>query len=116
MPSVSKYAAVGPTPPLLPQAPQVSQGDSSTRLSTVALPVGVGVGVGEGPVPGVGVGVAFDDDTELAELEEEPLPPHDVSIRHRAKINVQACAVRQTLIGPPQLKLVLLVDRCHSKS
>lgn len=90
MPSVSEYAAVAPTPPLLPQAPQVSHGDSSTRLITVALLVGVGVGEGEGPVPGVGVGVGLDDDTELAEVEEDPVPPQDVSIRDRTNINMQA--------------------------
>jgi hypothetical protein len=75
--------------------------------------VGVGVGEGEGAVPGVGLGVgdAFGDDEELAELEEEPFPPQDVSIRDRAKITMQACTVRQTLMEPPQEKLVLLVVR-----
>jgi hypothetical protein len=87
MPSVSEYAAVAPTPPLLPQAPQVSQGDSSTRLITVALPVGVGVG--EGTVPGVGVGVALDDDTELAVVAAEPLPPHEASSKDSARIAEQ---------------------------
>jgi len=91
MPSVSEYAAVGPTPPLLPQLPQVNHGDSSTRLITVAVPVGVGVGEGEGIVPGVGLGVgdALGDGMELAETEEEPLPPQDVSIRDKAKIEMQ---------------------------
>jgi hypothetical protein len=32
----------------------------------------------------------LDDEAELAEVEEEPLPPQDVSIRDRANINVQA--------------------------
>jgi hypothetical protein len=102
MPSVSEYAAVAPVAPVLPQFPQVNQGDSSTRLMTVALLVGVGVGDGEGAVPGVGLGVgdAFGDDEELAELEEEPFPPQDASIRDRAKITMQACAVRQTLMEP----------------
>jgi hypothetical protein len=100
MPSVSEYAAAAPVAPVLPQFPQVNQGDSSTRLMTVALLVGVGVGEGEGAVPGVGVGDAFGDDEELAELEEEPFPPQDVSIRDRAKITMQACAVRQTLMEP----------------
>jgi hypothetical protein len=90
MPSVSEYAAVAPVAPVLPQLPQVNQGDSSTRLSTVALLVGVGVGEGEGTVPGVGVGDGLDDEAELAEVEEEPLPPQDVSIRDRANINMQA--------------------------
>src|SRR6478672_1506140 len=82
MPSVSEYAAIGPVPPLLPQAPQVSQGDSSTWFSTVALPVGVGVGEGEGTVPGVGLGVGDAlEGSELAEVEEEPFPPHEASIR-----------------------------------
>jgi hypothetical protein len=109
MPSVSKYAAVAPVAPVLPQLPQVNQGDSSTRLITVALLVGVGVGEGEGTAPGVGLGVgdAFGDDEELAEVEEEPLPPQDVSIRDTAKIKVQACTVRQTLMRPP-IKLVSL--------
>jgi hypothetical protein len=102
IPSVSKYAAVAPVAPVLPQLPQVNQGDSSTRLITVALLVGVGVGEGEGTVPGVGVGVGLDDDAELAEVEEEPLPPQDVSIRDRAKITMQACAVRQTLMESPR--------------
>lgn len=104
MPKVSEYAAVAPVAPVLPQLPQVNHGDSSTRLMTVALVVGVGVGEGEGAVPGVGlgVGVGLDDDTELAEVEEEPLPPQDVSIRDTAKITMQACAVRQTLMEPPR--------------
>ena len=110
MPSVSEYAAVAPVAPVLPQLPQVNQGDSSTRLMTVALLVGVGVGEGEGTVPGVGlgVGVALDDDSELAEVEEEPLPPQDVSIRDRAKITMQACAVRQIPHGAPSKKLVFV--------
>ena len=90
MPSVSEYAAAAPVAPVLPQLPQVNQGDSSTRLMTVALLVGVGVGEGEGPVPGVGVGVGLDDDTELAEVEEELVPPQDVSIRDRTNINMHA--------------------------
>ena len=49
------------------------------------MPVGVGVGVGEGTVPGVGVGVALDG-TEPAEVEAEPLPPHEASISERASI------------------------------
>jgi hypothetical protein len=50
------------------------------------------VGEGEGTVPGVGLGVgdALGDGMELAETEEEPLPPQDVSIRDRAKIEMQA--------------------------
>ena len=113
MPSVSVYAAVAPVAPVLPQLPQVNQGDSSTRLMTVAMLVGVGVGEGEGAVPGVGLGVgdAFGDDEELAELEEEPFPPQDVSIRERAKITMQACAVRQTLMQPPKKNSFLLVVR-----
>lgn len=78
-------------PPLLPQAPQVSHGDFSTRSNTVAVPVGVGVGVGEGAVPGVGLGVgdALGDGNELAEVEEEPFPPQDANIRDRASNAVQ---------------------------
>jgi hypothetical protein len=76
---------------------------------TVALLVGVGVGEGEGAVPGVGVGDAFGDDEELAELEEEPFPPQDVSIRDRAKITMQACAVRQTLMESPKKNRLLVV-------
>ena len=87
MPSVSEYAAVAPTPPLLPQAPQVSQGDSSTRLITVAVLVGVGVGEGAGP--GVGVGDALGDGTELAEVEAEPPPPHEASNKDSARIAEQ---------------------------
>ena len=92
MPSVSEYAAVGPTPPLLPQLPQVSHGDSSTLLSTVALPVGVGVGEGEGTVPGVGLGVgdALGAGAELAEVEAEPFPPQEASIRERASMAEQS--------------------------
>lgn len=86
MPSVSEYAAVAPVAPVLPQLPQVSQGDSSTRSITVALLVGVGVGEGEGTVPGVGVGVAFGDDAELAEVEDEPFPPHEASSKDSARI------------------------------
>jgi hypothetical protein len=74
---------------LLPQAPQVSQGDSSTLLITVALLVGVGVGEGEGegPVPGVGVGVALVAGWELAEVvEEPPFPPHEASNKDNARI------------------------------
>jgi hypothetical protein len=80
-------------------------------LITVALLVGVGVGEGEGTVPGVGVGVGFDDDTELAEFEEEPFPPQDVTIRDRAKITMQACAVRQILMEPPEKKSFFLAVR-----
>jgi hypothetical protein len=87
MPSVSEYAAIGPVPPSLPQLPQVNQGDSSTRLITVALLVGVGVG--EGTVPGVGVGVALDAGAELAEVEEEPFPPHEASSRDSTRIAEQ---------------------------
>jgi len=86
MPSVSEYAAVAPVPPLLPQLPHVSQGDSSTLLITVALPVVVGVGEGEGAVPGVGVGVALVAGWELAEVVEEPLPPQEASSKDNATI------------------------------
>jgi hypothetical protein len=91
MPSVSVYAAVAPVAPVLPQLPQVSHGDSSTLLSTVAVPVGVGVGDGEGAVPGVGLGVgdALLDGRELAEVEEEPLPPHEASSNDSARIAEQ---------------------------
>jgi len=91
MPSVSEYAAIGPVPPLLPQAPQVSQGDSSTLLITVALPVVVGVGEGEGTVPGVGLGVgdALGAGAELAEVEVEPFPPQEASSKDSAKIAEQ---------------------------
>lgn len=75
IPRVSEYAAVAPVAPVLPQLPHVSQGDSSTRLITVALLVGVGVGDGDGPVPGVGE--ALGDGTELALVEDEALPPHE---------------------------------------
>lgn len=71
----------------MPQLPQVSQGDSSTRLMTVA--VLVGVGVGEGAVPGVGVGDALGDDRELEEVEPEPLPPHEASNNDSARIAEQ---------------------------
>jgi len=86
MPSVSEYAAVAPVAPVLPQLPHVNQGDSSTLLITVALPVGVGVGEGEGAVPGVGVGVALVDGWELAEVVDEPLPPHEASSKDNARI------------------------------
>jgi hypothetical protein len=61
-------------------------------VSTVALLVGVGVGEGEGTVPGVGLGfgvglgAAFGDGKELAEVVDALLPPHEVSIRARARI------------------------------
>lgn len=44
------------------------------------------MGEGEGPVPGVGLGVgdALGDGRELAEVEAEPVPPHDASIKERA--------------------------------
>jgi hypothetical protein len=52
----------------------------------VALP-GIGVGVGEGTLPGVGLGlgVALGDGKELAEVVDE-FPPHEVSMRARARI------------------------------
>jgi len=53
-------------------------------LITVALPVGVGEG--EGAVPGVGVGVALVDGWELAEVVDEPLPPHEASSKDNARI------------------------------
>ena len=58
-------------------------------MITVLLLVGVGVGDGEGTVPGVGLGVALGDGTELADVEEEPFPPQEVSIRARASIKEQ---------------------------
>ena len=85
----------------MPQLPQVSQGDSSIRLITVALLVGVGVGEGDGPVPGVGVGAALDDETELVLVEDEELPPHEASSRDIAKIAEQVCAAFQIFIGGP---------------
>jgi len=50
--------------------------------------MGVGVGEGEGAVPGVGLGVgdALGEGRELAEVEEEPFPPHEASIREIASI------------------------------
>ena len=42
----------------MPQLPQVSHGDSSTRSSTVLLGAATGVGVGEGEAAGVGEGDA----------------------------------------------------------
>jgi len=72
---------------VLPQLPQVSQGDSSTRLITVALLVGVGVG--EGPVPGVGVGDALGAGAELAEVEDEAFPPHEASNKDSVRIAEQ---------------------------
>jgi len=91
MPRVSEYAAVAPVAPVLPQLPQVSHGDCSTLSITVAELVGVGVGEGEGAVPGVGlgVGVALVDGSELAEVEEEPLPPHEASSNDSARIAEQ---------------------------
>jgi hypothetical protein len=71
---------------LLPQAPQVSHGDSSTRLITV--PLLVGVGEGEAPGVGVGLGAPFDG-TELALVEEDVFPPHEASIRASTKIREQ---------------------------
>ena len=48
--------------------------------------MGVGVGEGEGTVPGVGVGVALGEGRLLAEVEEDPLPPHEASISEIASI------------------------------
>jgi hypothetical protein len=58
----------------------------------VAFPVGVGVGEGEGTVPGVGLGVgdALAVGTELADVEEEPFPPQEASIRERASMAEQS--------------------------
>jgi hypothetical protein len=35
---------------------------------------------------GLGVGDVFGDGKELAEVVDEPLPPHDVSMRARARM------------------------------
>ena len=85
MPSVSEYAATGPVPPSLPQLPQVSQGDSSTRSSTVALGdvPGVGEGEGDGVAAGVGAGEA------LACVEDAEFPPHEASASVRARVGQQ---------------------------
>jgi hypothetical protein len=76
------------------------------RSITVVLPVGVGVG--EGAVPGVGLGVgdALGEGRELADVKEEPFPPHDASIRERASIAKQVWAACQSLIGTPIAKTV----------
>src|SRR5689334_24483392 len=82
IPSVSKYAAVGPVAPVLPQFPQVSHGDSSTRSSTVLLGAVTGVGVGEGEAAGVGegdaagVGVGTTPATVVV-----PVVPHETSAK-----------------------------------
>lgn len=57
----------------------------------MAFAVGVGVGEGEGPVPGVGVGVGdvLGDGRELAAVVEEPVPPHEASIRESTSIAEQ---------------------------
>jgi len=82
MPSVSEYAAIAPVPPLLPQAPQVSHGDSSTRSIIVA----VGVGVGAAGGVGVGVAVGGEAGAALAVLVMD-LPPQDVSAIVKTAIN-----------------------------
>ena len=79
MPSVLENAAVGPVPPLFPQLPHVSQGDSSTRSITVALGVVPGVGVGAGEGTGVGAGA------EVA-VVEVVLPPQDTNANIKARI------------------------------
>jgi hypothetical protein len=58
IPGVNANVATGPVPPLLPQAPQVSQLVESCTLSITVLAGVVGVGVGE--AAGVGVGAGFD--------------------------------------------------------
>lgn len=87
MPSVSKYAAVGPVPPLLPQLPHVSHGFSSTRFSTVLLGDVPGVGVGAG-----GAGVAAGDGAgvgagKVLAVVVAVLPPQDTTPKIKARIN-----------------------------
>ena len=86
MPSVSEYAATGPVPPLLPQAPQVSHGDSSMRSITVALGLVPGVGEGEGAGFGVGLGAG----KEVVVVEEEgDFPPQATRANVIASIRKQ---------------------------
>src|SRR5215467_7546546 len=81
MPSVSENDAIGPVPPVLPQAPQVSHADSSTRSSTVTAGVGVGAaGVGVGVAAGVGAGAAL-------AVVIAVFPPHDESVTVRTSTN-----------------------------
>ena len=54
------------------------------------MPVGVGVGEGAAPGVGLGVGDALAAGTELAEVEEEPFPPQEASIRESASMAEQS--------------------------
>jgi hypothetical protein len=88
---------------LFPQLPQVSHGDSSTRLITVALPdvTGVGVGTGVGAGEGVGEGAGEEDGPldvlgvgvgagkTLAVVEVEMFPPQATSAKVTASIREQ---------------------------
>jgi hypothetical protein len=82
IPGVNANVATGPVPPLLPQAPQLSQLVESCTLSITVLAgvVGVGVGdaagVGVGEATGVGVGAGFDVPLPFEATTEFPaLPP-----------------------------------------
>jgi hypothetical protein len=74
IPGVNANVATGPVPPLLPQAPQVSQLVESCTLSITVLAGVEGVGVGE--AAGVGVGAGFDVPLPFEATTEFPaLPP-----------------------------------------
>jgi hypothetical protein len=53
----------------------------------------------------VGVGVAFAAGWELAEVEEEPLPPHEVISKDKVRIAVHVGTACQILIRTSNQKL-----------
>ena len=53
------------------------------------MALAAGVGLGEGAVPGVGVGDALGAGAELAEVEEEPVPPQEASSKDSTRIAEQ---------------------------
>ena len=96
----------------MPQLPQVSHGDSSTRSRTVLLGAVTGVGVGEGDAAGVGegeaagVGVGTPPATVVV-----PVVPHETSAKVTARIAITRkqdpeSAVRQGRKGVPPIQVV----------
>jgi hypothetical protein len=77
MPGANANVATGPVPPLLPQAPHVSQLVESCTLSITVLAGVEGVGVGDAAGVGVGEGfdvlLPFEATTEFAALPPQPM-------------------------------------------
>lgn len=106
MPGLNVACATAPVPPVLPQAPHVSQlGEFCTLSRTVAFGaggVGLGEGAGEGDVTGVGAGPGAEPPLfePAAVLPPQPVSRDEAVTRAKMIAETRYCRMLTPLVRP----------------